>query len=397
MKFKKLKKFLSVAVAATLAFSLVACGGGEPGNENTNQSVDSDSIILGTMGPLTGENAIYGITTLNGINLAIVEKETVLGKPVELLSVDDKADQTEAVKAYNKFINNDNVTAIVGATTSGASLSVSVTSVKDNTPIITPTGTVPEITTSGDNVFRACYTDPKQGEIMAKFAYESLGLTKIAIIENTDSSYSSGLTESFTRAFVELGGEIISNEGYTGADKDFKAQLTKIAATNPEALFIPDYYTQVYLIASQAKESGLDNVIFLGGDGWDGMHTIFEKDENGEIKDASIIENSYFCSHYSIDDTEPEVQAFVEAYRGKYGEDPTAFAALGYDAANIMMNAIETAGSTDSQAIIDSIKSTAYKGVTGEITFDENGDPIKEVSILKIEGGKYKLFEKISE
>ncbi|MDE6357547.1 MAG: ABC transporter substrate-binding protein, partial [Eubacteriales bacterium] len=351
----------------------------------------------GTMGPLTGENAIYGITTLNGINLAIVEKETVLGKPVELLSVDDKADQTEAVKAYNKFINNDNVTAIVGATTSGASLSVSVTSVKDNTPIITPTGTVPEITTSGDNVFRACYTDPKQGEIMAKFAYESLGLTKIAIIENTDSSYSSGLTESFTRAFVELGGEIISNEGYTGADKDFKAQLTKIAATNPEALFIPDYYTQVYLIASQAKESGLDNVIFLGGDGWDGMHTIFEKDENGEIKDASIIENSYFCSHYSIDDTEPEVQAFVEAYRGKYGEDPTAFAALGYDAANIMMNAIETAGSTDSQAIIDSIKSTAYKGVTGEITFDENGDPIKEVSILKIEGGKYKLFEKISE
>lgn len=397
MKFKKLKKFLSVAIATTLAFSLVACGGGEPGNENTNQSVDSDSIILGTMGPLTGENAIYGITTLNGINLAIEEKETVLGKPVELLSVDDKADQTEAVKAYNKFINNDNVTAIVGATTSGASLSVAVTSVKDNTPIITPTGTVPEITTSGENVFRACYTDPKQGEIMAKFAYESLGLTKIAIIENTDSSYSSGLTESFTRAFVELGGEIISNEGYTGADKDFKAQLTKIAATNPEALFIPDYYTQVYLIASQAKESGLDNVIFLGGDGWDGMHTIFEKDENGEIKDASIIENSYFCSHYSIDDTEPEVQAFVEAYRGKYGEDPTAFAALGYDAANIMMNAIETAGSTDSQAIIDSIKSTAYKGVTGEITFDENGDPIKEVSILKIEGGKYKLFEKISE
>ncbi|MDE6182760.1 MAG: ABC transporter substrate-binding protein [Eubacteriales bacterium] len=390
----KLKKFLSMAVASALAFSLVACGG-EAGNESANTG--SDRIILGTMGPLTGENAIYGITTLNGISLAIEEKETVLGKPVELLSVDDKADQTEAVKAYNKFVNNDKVVAIVGATTSGASLSVAVTSVKDNTPILTPTGTVPEITTSGENVFRACYTDPKQGEIMAKFAYESLGLRKVAIIENTDSSYSAGLTASFTRRFVELGGEIISNEGYTGADKDFKAQLTKIASTNPEALFIPDYYTQAYLIASQAESAGLKDVVLLGGDGWDGMHTIFKEYENGEINESSILENAYFCSHYSMDDTEPQVQSFVEAYRAKYGEDPTAFAALGYDGANIMMNAIETAGSTDSQAIIDAIKNTQYKGVTGDITFDENGDPIKEVTILKIEGGKYKLFEKIAE
>ncbi len=387
----KLKKFLSIAIATTFAFSLVACGGA--GNKNGN----SDKVVLGTMGPLTGENAIYGITTSNGIKLAIEQKQTVLGKPVELLSVDDKADQTEAVKAYNKFVNNDGVVGIVGATTSGAALSVAVTSAKDNTPIITPTGTVPEITTSGDNIFRACYTDPKQGEIMAKFAYDSLGFTKVAIMENTDSSYSSGLTESFTREFIELGGEIVSNEGYTGADKDFKVQLTKISATNPEALFIPDYYTQAYLIASQAKDIGLKDITLLGGDGWDGMHTIFEKDENGEIKDASIIEGAYFCSHYSMDDTEPQVQSFVEGYRAKYGEDPTAFAALGYDGANIMMNAIETAGSTDSQAIIDAIKNTEYKGVTGNITFDENGDPIKGVSILKIENGKYTLFEKITE
>lgn len=392
----KLKKFLSIAIASTLAFSLVACGGKtENGNINANGS--SDKIILGTMGPLTGENAIYGITTSNGIKLAIEEKGTVLGKPIELLSVDDKADQTEAVKAYNKFVNNDKVVGIIGATTSGAALSVAVTSVRDNTPIITPTGTVPEITTSGENIFRACYTDPQQGEIMAKFAYESLEIKKVAIMENTDSSYSAGLTESFTRAFVELGGEIISTEGYTGADKDFKAQLTKIASANPEALFIPDYYTKVYLIASQAKEVGLNDVTLLGGDGWDGMHTLFEKNENGETEDVSVVEGAYFCSHYSIDDTEPQVKSFVEAYRTKYGEGPTAFAALGYDGANIMMNAIEMAGSTDKQAIIDAIKNTEYKGVTGDITFNENGDPIKEVSVLKIENGKYTLFEKISE
>lgn len=387
----KLKKFLALVVATAMVGSLVACG------QASNKDGDAEKIVFGTMGPLTGENAIYGVTALNGIKLSIEERESVLGKPVQLLSVDDKADQTEAVKAYNKFVNNDGVTGIIGAITSGSALSVAVTSAKYNTPIITPTGTVPEITTAGENIFRACYTDPKQGEIMAQFAYDNLGFRKVAIIENTDSSYSAGLTESFTKEFTLLGGEIVSNEGYTNSDKDFKAQLTKIAAQNPEALFIPDYYTQAYLIASQAKDIGLKDVTLLGGDGWDGMHTIFEKDENGEIKDASIIEGAYFCSHYSADDTEPQVKSFVEGYKAKYGEEPTAFAALGYDAANIMMNAIETAGSTDSDAIIQAIKNTEYNGVTGNITFDKNGDPIKAVSILKIENGKYKLFDKITD
>lgn len=386
----KLKKILATVTAATLAFSLVACG-----DKAANQGSDPNKIILGTMGPLTGENAIYGISTSNGIKLAIEEKQTVLGKPVELISVDDKADQTESVKAYNKFVNNDGVVGIVGATTSGSSLSVATMAVKDNVPVITPTGTIPEITTTGDNIFRACYTDPQQGEIMAKFAIENLGLKKIAVMENTDSSYSAGVAESFRNKFKELGGEIVSDEGYTEADKDFKAQLTKIAGSNPEALFIPDYYTQAYLIASQAKDVGLKDITLLGADGWDGMHTIFEKDENGNVKDASIIEGAYFCSHYSMEDTNPKVQNFVQAYKNKYNEAPTSFSALGYDATNIMMNAIEIAGSTDRQAIIDAIKNTTYEGVTGNITFDENGDPIKGVSILKIENGQYKLFEKI--
>ncbi len=383
-----LKSFVGIVTATAISLSMVACG------NTTKKEVAQDKIVIGTMGPLTGGNAIYGITTSNGIKLAVEERATVLDKPIELLSVDDKADPTESVNIYNKFINNDGVVALVGATTSASSLNVGIASVKDGTPVLTPTGTVPEITQSGDNVFRACYTDPFQGEIMAKFTFENLGLKKVAIIENIDSSYSEGLKNSFVQKFEELGGEIISVEGYKAGDKDFRAQLTKIASSNPEGLFIPDYYTEAYLIASQAKDIGLSDVVLLGGDGWDGMHTIFSEDPNADV---SVVENTYFCSHYSLEDESPKVQKFVEAYKAKYGENPTAFAALGYDGANIMLDAIEKAGSTDSKAIIEAIRATDYEGVTGNIKFDENGDPIKEVSILRVENGQYKLFEKIKE
>lgn len=378
----KLKKFIALATATVMSLSMVACG-----NQTKTQGSNPDEIVLGTMGPLTGSNAIYGIGTSNGALLAVEQKETVLGKPVRLLIADDKADQTEAVNIYNKFVNNDGVVGIVGATTSGAALSVAIQSQKNGTPILTPTGTVPDITTSGDNVFRACYTDPFQGEIMAQFTFENLGIKNVAIMENLDSSYSEGLKKSFVTKFEDLGGSIVAIEGYKEADNDFKAQLLKIAKANPEALFVPDYYTKAYLIASQAKDSGLSDIALLGGDGWDGMHTIAE--------DTSVVENSYFCTHFSLDDQEPVVQEFISAYKAKYGENPTAFSALGYDGANIMMNAIETAGSTDSKAIIDAIKNTEYKGVTGNIKFDENGDPIKGVSIIQIENGEYKLFDKI--
>ncbi len=378
----KLKRFIALATATVMSLSMVACG-----NQTKTEGNNPDKIVLGTMGPLTGSNAIYGISTANGIKLAVEQKQTVIGKPVELLSVDDKADQTEAVNAYNKFVNNDGVVGVVGATTSGAALSVAITSAKYGTPILTPTGTVPEITTSGDNIFRACYTDPFQGEIMAQFAFENLGLKKVAIMENIDSSYSEGLKNSFVEKFEELGGEVVASEGYKESDNDFKAQLTKISSASPEALFIPDYYTKAYLIASQAKDSGLKDTILLGGDGWDGMHTIAE--------DTSVVENSYFCSHFSLEDPDPVVQDFVNAYKTKYGENPTAFSALGYDAANIMMNAIETAGNTDSKDIIKAIQNTEYQGVTGNIKFDENGDPIKGVSIIQIQDGQYKLFDKI--
>ena len=380
----KLKKILIITISVLMCLSVVACS-----NKSATNKENLDKIVLGTMGPLTGSNAIYGISTSNGIKLAVEQRQTVLGKPVELLSVDDKADQTEAVNAYNKFVNNDNVVAIVGATTSGSSLSVAITSVKNGTPILTPTGTVPEITTSGENVFRACYTDPFQGEMMAQFAF-NLGLKNIAIMENIDSSYSEGVKSSFISKFEELGGKVLTVEGYKEQDNDFKSQILKIGELQAEALFIPDYYTKAYLIASQVKDMGLsslENIVLLGSDGWDGIHTVAE--------DISVLENSYFCSHYSLEDEEPVVQDFVNAYKSKYGENPTAFSALGYDGANIMMNAIEKAGSTDSKAIIEALKNTEYKGVTGNIKFDENGDPIKGVSIIQIQNGQYKLFDKI--
>ena len=385
----KLKRFIALATATAMSLSMIGCS-----NTQTTKGSNSDKIVLGTMGPLTGENAIYGITTSNGIKLAIEERQTVLDKPVELLLVDDKSDQTEAVSAYNKFVNNDNVTAVIGAVTSSAALSVGIVSSKYGTPVLTPTGTVPEITTSGENVFRACYTDSFQGEIMAKFAFENLGMKKVAVMQNIDSSYSEGISKSFIEKFQELGGEIVASEGYKQADTDFKAQLTKIASSNPEALFIPDYYTKVYLITNQIKDTALKDITLLGCEGWDGMHTIFEENKDNNA-DTSVVDNAYFGSHFSLEDQDPVVQNFVNNYKAKYGENPTSFAALGYDATNIMLNAIETAGSTDSKAIVEAIKNTEYQGVTGNIKFDENGDPIKGVSILKIENGEYKLFEKI--
>lgn len=377
----KFKKIAAVITASLIAISAVGCSNSSEG------SGESDTITIGGIGPLTGENAMYGVPTMNGIKLAVSEHETVLDKKLQFIDLDDKADVTEAVNNYNKLIDNSKAVAIIGAVTSQPSASVATAAAKNNTPMITPTGTALDITTYGENIFRACYTDPFQGKVMATFAQKSLKVKTASIIYNRDSDYSVGLMEAFKETFEANGGKVLKSEGYSGTDKDFKSQLTSIASDKPEVLFVPDYYAKVALIAKQVKDVGLETVL-LGADGWDSVHSI--------VEDPSLIEGAFFCNHFSTDDKDPVVQEFVNKYKEKYGEAPNAFAALGYDAAKIMISAMDKAGTTESSAVVEALKNTNIKSVTGEITFDEERNPIKSVSILQITNGEYVLYDKIN-
>lgn len=249
-------------------------------------------------------------------------------------------------------------------------------------PMITPTGTQYNITEAGPNVFRVCFTDPYQGVVLANFAQQKLNAKTAAILVNNSSDYSDGIAKSFAEEAGKLGITIVGKEGYADGDKDFKAQLTKIAPTNPDVLVVPEYYEQAALIATQAREVGIKST-FIGPDGWDGIAKALDKSA------YAAIENSYFTNHYSTQDTSDKVQNFIKAYKAKYNEDPSAFSALGYDAAYIVKASIEKAGSTDKKAVVEAMKNINYDGVTGQLTFDAKNNPVKAVTIIKVVNGNY--------
>lgn len=382
----KAKKLIStILVGGILLSSLVGCSNAGSTSENAG---NSNVIKIGGIAPLTGDVAVYGVAADNGVKLAIEEINAnggLLGKQIEYVVYDDKGDPTEAVNAFKKLTSNDKVEAIVGAVTSKPTLTVTPLAAKDGIPMITPTATALEVTSAGPNIFRACFIDPYQGEIMAKFAAEELKASKAAVIYNTADDYSVGVAEAFRDAAQNFGAQVVSFEGYNGDDKDFKAVLTNVKSQAPDVLFIPDYYTRVGLIAQQAKEVGITATL-LGADGWDGVLGV----------NPEAVEGAYFCNHYSTDDTATEVQNFLKVYKEKYNEDPVSFAALGYDAMKILAAAIEKAGSTDKEAVVKALAETNVTSVTGTITFDENRNPVKDVSIIKIENGSNRLFTKMS-
>lgn len=386
----KAKKFMSMLlVGGIMLSSLVGCGNtGSSSQGSESSGANADVIKIGGIAPLTGDVAVYGVAADNGVKLAIEEINAnggLLGKQIQYVVYDDKGDPTEAVNAYKKLTSNDKVDAIVGAVTSKPTLTVIPLAAKDGIPIITPTATALEVTSAGPNIFRACFIDPYQGEVMAKFAVEELGASKAAIIYNTADDYSVGVAEAFKEAVEGYGTQVVSFEGYNGDDKDFKAVLTNVKSQGPDVLFIPDYYNRVGLIAQQAKEVGITATL-LGADGWDGVIGV----------NPDAVEGAYFCNHYSTDDAAEEVQNFLKVYKEKYNEDPVSFAALGYDAMKILAAAIEKAGSTDKDAVVKALAETDITSVTGKITFDENRNPVKEVSIIKIENGNNTLFTKMS-
>ncbi len=360
---------------------------------------DSNTIKVGLIAPLTGEVAVYGNAVKEAVELYTKEFNDaggVNGKKIKLIVYDDKGDATEAMNAYNKLVNSDKVVAFVGPVTSGPTFGVAQESAKINIPGITGTATHPDVTTYGNNYFRACFEDPFQGGAIATFASDYLKAKTGAIIYNTADSYSTGLKDSITAKAQELGLTIAATEGYGSDDVDFNAQLTNIMAKNPEVLFIPDYYNNAYLICSQARALGF-NGTFLGVDGTDGILEI-------EGADISVFENMYFANHYAADDTSEIVQNFISAYKKMHNSTPNALAALGYDAAVILYNAIKAVDAAGAvplgataesyQAIVDALAATDLQCVTGHITFDANGNPIKDCAIITVTGGAYKFVAK---
>ena len=378
------KRITALAVVCMLSLaSLVGCGGG--GTEG--QTSNADTVKIGGLAPLTGNLSIYGIATDNGVKMAIDEINAaggVLGKQIEYIVYDEKGDATEAVNAYNKLIQSDQIDALIGDVTSNPSIAVAQQAAKDGIPMISATGTAADITKAGENVFRVCFIDPYQGETMADYAYKKLGAKTAAILYNASDDYSVGLTDAFVSTADKLGLQIVAKESYAKGDVDFKSQLTKIAGQNPDVLFIPVYYEDVALIVQQAKSAGISAQL-LGADGWDG---VLDK-----VEDKSVLEGAMYCCGFSLQSQDAKVQEFIQKYTDKYGEAPKGFSAQGYDAAYLLVQAIEEAGSTDKAAVVEAMKNIQFDGVTGHIIFDEERNPIKGVMINKLTNGTIEYVE----
>jgi len=375
------------AMAALLAVAVVGCkknGTGESTNASNNAPT-GDVIKIGEVGSMTGSEATFGTSTHNGIELAINQINAaggVKGKKLTLVSLDDQGKPEEAATAVTKLITQDNVTAILGEVASSRSLAMAPIAQSNKIPMITPSSTNPKVTEQGDYIFRVCFIDPFQGTVMAKFAQDTLKVKKVAVLRDVKNDYSVGLADFFIETFKKGGGEIVIDQSYSAGDMDFKSQLTAIRAKNPEAIYVPGYYTEVGLIGRQARELGI-KVPLMGGDGWDSPKL---KEIGGKA-----LEGSYFSNHYSEEDQSPMVQEFIKNYKAAYNQVPDGLAAMGYDAAMVLADAMKRAPDLSTQAIRDAIATTKdYHAVTGVITINEKRDAVKSAVVLKVANSNFK-------
>ncbi len=348
----------------------------------------STTIKIGLVAPITGDVKTFGESVKNAFLLAIEEANNqggILGKKITPVIADDKNDPTEAANAGSKLINQDRVKYIIGSVSSKSSIPLSEICQSANVLMITPTSTNPKVTVGEDGarksfIFRACFIDPFQGKVAAKFALENLLAKKAAILYDVGNDYVKGLAEFFRDAFLKGGGVIQVYESYSKDDVDFSALLTKVKGDNPDILYLPDYYNKVGLIAKQARAMGIRS-IFLGGDGWDSPDMVKIAGE--------AIDGGYFTNHYSPDDPRIEVQEWVSKYEKRYGVKPDALGTLAYDATNLLIYALRRANPEDVISVRDTLQNIkGYKSVSGEITLDEWGNPIKNAVILQYQGGR---------
>ncbi len=388
-----MKKKLSAVLSMVLSLSMLAgCAGGS----KTNGASSGDTIKVGVNYELTGEVATYGTNLNDGVQMAIEEINAnggVLGKQIEAVTVDNKSSDTEAANVSARLATRDKVVALVGPATSGNTKAATPAAMQNKIPLISGSATADDVTIDAhgkvrEYIFKTCFSDSFQGVMMAEFASGDLGANNAAILADSSSDYAQGLAKAFRETFTANGGKILSEEAYQAGDKDFKAVLTNLKATNPEILFIPGYYEEVGLIVRQARELGL-NVPILGGDG-------YESPKLTELAGAENLNDVYYSSHYSPNDTAEKVVAFNEAFKAKYGKQPDAFNALGYDLGYLLKDALERAGEADSEKLKLALEATeGFEGVTGVLSIDENHNPVKSVTIIEMVEGVPTFLKKL--
>ncbi len=388
--FRPAFRLYSLLTAGALALA-VAAGTG------CNKTSSGDVIKVGEFASLSGKEATFGMSSHEGTLMAIEELNTgggVLGKKFELITEDDLSKAGEPATVVNKLIARDGVIAVLGEVASSRSLEAAPICQQNKIPMISPSSTNPKVTETGDYIFRVCFIDPFQGTVMANFATKTLKAKKVAVFTDVKSDYSKGLAKFFKESYVAAGGQIAAELDFNGGDKDFKAQLTAIKSAGPDAVFVPGYYTDVALICIQAKQLGLSVPLF-GGDGW-------ESEDLVKIGQDAV-EGHYFSTHYHPDVGSPKSTAFVEAYKKRWknadgsAKLPDAMAALGYDSAMILADAIKRAGGTDGPKLRDALAATKnFDAVSGRISIDAKRDATKSAVILQVKGGKFRFVETIN-
>ena len=381
-----MKKTWTIFTTAILSLVLMGCPP-KTSETATGTGGTEGEIVVGEYGSLTGAEATFGQSTHNGIMLAMDEINSaggVNGRKVRVITEDDQSKAEEAASAVQKLISQNNVIAVLGEVASSNSLAAAPICQSNKVPMITPSSTNEKVTQVGDYIFRMCFIDPYQGEAMANYLYKDLNLTRAAILVDVKSDYSTGLAANFERTFRANGGTIVGKQSYAKGDSDFRAQLTTLKSTNPEVVFVPGYYNDIGQIAIQARDLGM-NMPLAGGDGWESPKLI-------EIG-GKALEGSFYSNHYHVDDPSPAVREFVQKYRARYGAVPDSLAALGYDSARVLVDAIKRAGTTDGPKLRDAIAATKnFPGVTGIITLGPDRNPIgKKLVVLQIQNGQLAL------
>lgn len=379
--------FLSLLVLASLLMTF-ACT--PKGGDTNTAGPTGDTIKVGVYVDLTGQTSSFGQSTKNGIELAVEEINKsggVNGKQIQLVIEDDQGRTEQAKTVVEKLIKQDKVVAVLGEVASSNTLAAAPVAQEAKIPMITPSSTNPKVTQVGDHIFRVCFLDDFQGSSIAKFASGKLNAKTAAILGDVNSDYSKGLTEFFEKEFTKLGGKIVAKEAYAQTDPDFKGQLTKIRDLQPDVLYIPGYYGQVGIIAKQARELGM-TIPLLGGDGWDSPQLW--------SLGGDALKNSYITNHYSADDPNPVIQNFVKAYKAKFNNvAPDSLAALAYDSAKVLADALKRAGSTDSAKLRTAINETKdFAGVTGSISINAERNAVKPAVVLEVKPETKQLLPK---
>ncbi len=377
---KTIRSLLTISVALALTGGCDRMRGQKGGDDSKG---GGDTILVGEFGSFTGSEATFGQSTHNGLMLAVKEINAaggVKGKKIEVKWLDDAGKTQEAGLAVTRLITENHVVAIIGEVASSLSLAGGRVAQQKGIPMISPSSTNPDVTDLGDMIFRVCFIDPFQGYVGAKFARENLKAQKAAILYDQAQAYSQGLRVEFKKSFIKLGGEIVTEQAYSGGDSDFSAQLTTIRDTKPDVIYLPGYYTDVGNTVLQARKLGLPQP-FLGGDGWDSAQL-------AKIA-GSAIEGSYYSNHYSHEETRPAVQNFVKKYKEDFGAVPDGLAALGYDAMVILADAMKRAPSLGGKDLAKAISETKdFSAVTGIITIDEHRNPRKPAVVVMMKGGQ---------